>query len=201
MGKPKDKAVGRKPRNRPRDVLEPDEISRLMDACGEGDAAKRNRAIISLFTATGMRMSEILGLAVSDLDLEKKRATIVYEDRDDRVIWVHQDARIPMNEWMDARLRIMMRTTGPLFCNLKGQPLSSVYIRGMLPKLAKKAGISKRVHADGMRHTFAAMSYRAGVTTRSLQVQFDHKNIAATVAYLERIGLHAGFDEFEKAMG
>lgn len=196
MGKSK-----KKPRNRPRDVLEPEEVAMLMDACGEGDVGKRNRAIISLFVATGMRMSEILGLAVSDLDLKKKRATIVYEDRVDRVIWVHQDARIPMKEWMKVRSKIMMRSTGPLFCNLKGQPLSAAYVRGILPKLAKKAGILKRVHADGLRHTFAAMSYRAGVKTHSLKVQFDHKNIAATVAYLERIGLHAGFDEFEKAMG
>lgn len=192
------KKASRKNSSLPRDVLDQAEIQKLLDACGEGPTADRNRALIALLAATGMRMSEVLALTPSDLDLKKNRARVATPGSE-REIFVRKEARKPVRVWLKTRDKLGVEAP-QLFCSLQGDPLSASYLRRVLPELGEKAGIQKRVYADGFRHAFAAASYEAGVATRSLQIQFGHKNIAATVAYLERIGLHGGFEAFDRAM-
>jgi len=148
-----------------------------------------------------MRMKEVLGLKVGEVDLTKKRVTLRVAGGGDRQLFMHKDARKPLRVWLRARGELGLDPKGPLFCSLHGKALSASYVRRVLPQLGKAAGIKKRVYTDGLRHTFASMSFNAGVTVHSLKVQFGHDNIFTTVTYLERIGLHAGFSEFDKALG
>lgn len=182
-----------------RDLLDPDELERLLDACGDGDAATRNRALLALMASTGLRVSEALAIESHDLDLRRRRLHVRRGiGGRERLVWIHLDAVKPVRAWCRARRRLAL-DEAVLFCSMQGAPLSPSYVRGNLPRLGQLAGIEKRVYADGLRHVFAARAYEAKITTRSLQVQFGHENISATVAYLERLGLHEGFAEFDRA--
>ena len=68
-----------------------------------------------------------------------------------------------------------------------GTPLSPVYVRTMLPRLARKAGIDKRVHAHGLRHTHAAELASEGVPMNAIQAQLGHSSLATTDRYIRHI--------------
>lgn len=181
-----------------RDLLEDEDIERLIDACEDSPTGVRDRALISIMVATGVRVSEALAIQLGDLDLDRRRLHVRRGTScQERIAWVHPDARASVRKW----LRHRGDFEGPLFCRRDGLPLTAGLIRKTMKRLRERSGIEKRVYSDGFRHVFAARAYRAGVTTRSLQVQFGHENVAATLAYLERLGLHRGFAEFDRTFG
>jgi integrase len=78
-------------------------------------------------------------------------------------------------------------TRAPLFCNRTGGKLRRAYIRRLMPQLAEKAGIAKRVHAHGLRHTHAAELRAERVDIGIISKQLGHTSIATTVRYLDQI--------------
>ena len=171
-----------------------------MGACPDTPSGIRNRALIALMAATGIRVAEALAVREADLDLDGRRLHVRRgKGGRGRHVWVHPDAREPVRAWMRVRKRMGL-SSGPCFSSMQGSLLSQSYVRRILPELARAARVDKRVYSDGFRHTFAARSFRAGVTIRSLQVQFGHENISVTVDYLERMGLHSGFNELDRAL-
>jgi integrase/recombinase XerC len=181
----------------PRDLLDDRELKALAAACGDGDAADRNRAFIAVLTGTGIRVSEALNLMPADINLRTRRIIVRGSTNGEaRTVWLHPDAVPPLRTWHKVRVDLGLADC-PLFCSLEGARINSSYIRGMLPNVAKDAGIKKRVYTDGLRHVFARKAYEAKATRRSIQIQFGHANITTTVALLERLGLHDGFAEFE----
>lgn len=176
-----------------RDLLSEHELKQLLEACGTGDAAVRNRAFIALIAGTGLRISDVLALKRGDVDVRKKRVQLA-----DRPIWVHPDALAPMQTWMKKHDSLGLGKS-PVFCNLEGESISTSYFRTLLPKLAKKAKLTKRVHPDGLRHVFARRAFKAKITMRTVQLQLGHSNVATTLAYMEGLGLHNDYDHFDAA--
>jgi len=76
---------------------------------------------------------------------------------------------------------------GPLFCTLHGTPVSDRYVRDMLRRLAAKAGLEKRVHPHGLRHTHAAELVREGVPVNVIRDQLGHASLAVTDRYLRNV--------------
>jgi integrase/recombinase XerD len=182
-----------------RDMLEREDLRTLLAACDQSPSGIRDRALITLLASTGVRISEALDMHPHDLDLAGHRLHVRRgKGGKPRHVWVHPDASAPVRRWISERNRLALQ--GPLFCSLNGRRLSQSYVRSMLPRLAKRGGIAKRVHSDGLRHCFAAWAFRCNVTVRSLQLQFGHENIASTLDYLERMGLHSGFSELDRAL-
>jgi site-specific recombinase XerD len=93
-----------------------------------------------------------------------------------------------VQRWLDARERLPGVTARcPVFCTLDGQPMQTAYVRALLPRLAARAGITKRVHAHGLRHSHAADLAREGLEMPLISAQLGHRNIATTDRYLRHI--------------
>ena len=75
----------------------------------------------------------------------------------------------------------------PLFPTLSGSRIQTQYIRALLPRLGRKAGILKRVHAHGLRHSFAAGLMAEGVSVGVISKALGHSSIATTALYLDHI--------------
>ena len=89
----------------------------------------------------------------------------------------------------------------PVFCTITrangskpGQPLEQAYIRTLLPRLAKKAGIEKRVHAHGLRHSHAVELATEGLPVHLIQQQLGHANVAVTSRYINHLAPTAVID-------
>jgi len=79
-----------------------------------------------------------------------------------RVVVIDQQAADVLTAWLECRSALGLNGHRPIFCTLKGKRVSTAQVREMLPRRAKKAGIAKRVHAHGLRHTGASeLNHRA----------------------------------------
>lgn len=123
----------------------------------------RNRALIALMYRSGLRPGEALAVLPTALDLE--RGTIAVPARKGgtgRVAALDSYTIELITRWLVRRERLGATDDGPLICTLAGQTIKAAYVRELLPRLARKAGITKRVHPLGLRYACAAEMHREG---------------------------------------
>jgi integrase/recombinase XerD len=147
------------------------EVHRMLAACSErAPSGVRNRALIALLYSAGPRVEELLALGPADLDLDCRRLRI--GGRRARVLPLFAAVLPYLETWLWWRSE---RTAGgpmpanaPLFCTLAGAPLEPAYLRAMLARTARRAGLRGRVHAHGLRHACAVRLAAAGVGEEAL---------------------------------
>ena len=111
--------------------------------------------IVTLYRA-GLRISEALALLPKDLDAQASTIRVLHGKGDhDRVVGLDAGAWAILQLWLDRRAAAGINGHARVFCTLKSRPVKSAYVRTLLPRLARKAGIDRRVHAHGLRHTHA----------------------------------------------
>ena len=111
-----------------------------------------------------------------------------------RVLGVDAGTVALVSRWLELRGERRLPSGGPLFCTLAGRPLDQSYIRHLLPRLARKAAIERRVHAHGLRHSFAVDLVRSGAPLYVVRDALGHTSIATTQVYLSRVGAHEAVD-------
>lgn len=174
---------------RPVEPLTPAELEQLLNACSKrAPTGIRNRALIVLLWRAGLRISEALALYPKDID-DRHGTVRVLHGKGDKARTVGLDARAfaVLALWQEIRRKRGLTARQPVFCTLQGQPLQARYVRELLPRLALKAGIDKRVHAHGLRHTHAAELAAEGVPVNLIQKQLGHSSLATTSRYLDHI--------------
>jgi site-specific recombinase XerD len=173
----------------PVELLAPAEVDALIGACSDHRTTDiRNRALIVALYEGGLRVSEALALQPSNLD--RTIRAIVAPRRNGngtRRVQLESAAFGVLERWLDRRERLRLETESRLFCTLKGTPLQTAYVRALLPRLARKAGIAKRVHAQGLRHAHAARLADQRVPLDHLQAALGHGSRETTGRYLRRI--------------
>lgn len=177
--------------------LTSDEAQALIDAIpGTGPLAHRNRALIALLWRSGLRISEALALRPADVDL-KTGVVRVREGkgRKSRVAVIDGRALGYLTAWLGVRSsKLGLNGRQPLFCSVAsgdtrkpGDPIDSSYVRRLLPKLGDRAGIDKRVHAHGLRHTMATEMVERGLALHVIAGQLGHSSTATTDTYLAKL--------------
>lgn len=176
-------------RTYPAEILTEDEVGGLFKACSpKAPTGIRNRALIALMYRGGLRISEALALYPKDLDPIKGTVTVLHGKGDKRrTIGLDQGAFALVARWLDRRGALGLNGRQRVICTLAGGPLEAAYVRALLPRLARRAGIEKRVHAHGLRHTHAAELAREGTPLNLVQAQLGHSSLATTDRYLRHI--------------
>lgn len=166
------------------------EVEALLAQCStRAPTGVRNRALITVLYRTGIRIDEALKLKPSDVDLDRGTLRVLH-GKGDRARTVGIDARTidATGRWLDARQLFVPRNGRcPLFCTLEGHKLQQPYVRNLLRRIAAKAGVEKRVHPHGFRHTHAAELVEEGVPITVIRDQLGHVSLATTDRYLRNI--------------
>jgi site-specific recombinase XerD len=188
---------GRKGTTLDADLLTNEEIELLMRQCSRrAPTGVRNRALIAVLWRCGLRIGEARGLAVKDIDPDS--GTLVVQRGKGgkrRVVGVDSGTIALIGRWLELRRKLGLPAGGaPLFCSLAGKPLDLSYVRHLLPRLARKAGIERRAHAHGLRHAFAVDLVRGGAPLYVVRDALGHTSIATTQVYLSRVGAHEAVD-------
>ncbi len=173
----------------PAEILTPDEVRALAAQCSTTSSGGiRHRALIVLLYRTGLRISEALALRPKDINFEIGSVTVLHGKGDQlRTVGIDPGANPHIEAWLERRATLRPPANAPLFCTLKGGPLGSPHVRRLLPQLAQRAGIEKRVHAHGFRHTHAYELMMEGIPMPIIQQQLGHASLASTDAYLSHI--------------
>ncbi|MDK2857273.1 MAG: integrase/recombinase XerD [Verrucomicrobiota bacterium] len=167
-------------------VLTPKEIDRLFSAPDiKTPLGIRNRAILELFYASGLRVSELAGLQLSDLHFDERFLRCVGKGRKERVVPVGGAAIQWVKRYIsEVRPRL---TPGPqeqtVFLSRRNQPLSRKTVWDMIKKCARSAGITKTIYPHTLRHSFASHLLANGAELRIIQEMLGHADIATTQIY------------------
>jgi site-specific recombinase XerD len=180
---------GRQPRRFPPEILTDGEVRRLLDACSpRAPAGIRNQALIAVLYRAGLRISEALDLWPKDIDLESGSIRVLHgKGGRARTVGIDPAAGTVVDRWLQVRAELDLDGRHPALCTLAGSRMGDAYVRVLLPRLARKAGIDKRVHAHGLRHTHAAQLRVEGVDIGIISKQLGHRSIATTARYLDHI--------------
>ena len=177
-----------KGRKLPPELLTPEEVRGLLGACSStAPTGVRNRALVAILYRGGLRLDEALALLPGDVDVA---GGVIHVGRPTsghaRQAGIDPTALAIVERWLDVRGALGLGDASPLFCTLSGGPIHPAYVRQLLPRLAEKAGIAKRVHAQGLRYTHAAELAAEGMPAELIQAQLGHESLASTGRYLRR---------------
>lgn len=144
----------------------------------------RDRALLSLAYAAGLRVSELLGLTLGDLDLQRGVVAAFGKGRKRRLVPVGSVTL----QHVEAYLRAWLSTHGPpanglLFPGRNGRPLTRQMFWKLVRRTALQAGIPEHVHPHRLRHSFATHLLAGGADLRSVQTLLGHRDIATTEVY------------------
>lgn len=178
-----------KGRTLPPEPLTHTEVLSLLRACSsKAPTGQRNAALVVLLWRAGLRCSEALDLYPKDIDADSHTVRVLHgKGNRSRTTGIDATAFAVIARWTDTRKAMGINGRAPLLCTLKGGKLNTSYVRALLPRLAAKAGIEKRVHAHGLRHSHAADLVREGVPVNLIQRQLGHASLSVTSAYLDHI--------------
>ncbi len=194
------RAPANKGKRYPAEILTTDEVGALIRTCSpRAPTGIRNRALLVVLYRAGLRLSEALDLYAKDLDRRNGTLTVLHGKGDRRrTVGLDPGAFAIVERWIDKRREMGLHGRQRLFCTLRGSPIKSAYVRALLPRLARKAGIEKRVHAHALRHTHAAELMREGVPLNLIQRQLGHRSVATTSRYLDHLQPQEVVDAMQK---
>ncbi len=170
------------------DFLTHDETDRLLDAPNPDEPLYwRDRAILELLYATGMRVSELSELPLSSLDLDEGFLTVFGKGAKERLVPVGTPALRAVTRYLrEVRPRLDRggaTARGRVFLNRRGTPLSRVAVWGIVKESARRAGIRRKVSPHTLRHTFATHLLEGGADLAAVQELLGHADIATTQIY------------------
>ena len=167
-------------------VLSVPEVERLIGAPHSDDAlAWRDRALVEFGYATGARVSEIVGVRVKDVLFDEGLVRLFGKGSKERLVPIGRRA-LGAVALYNREIRPLVekgKGRGVLFLNARGAPLSRVGAWGIIKRLAKTAGIAKRVTPHTLRHTFATHLLEGGADLRAVQEMLGHADLSTTQLY------------------
>ncbi|MCW5933280.1 MAG: site-specific tyrosine recombinase XerD [Fimbriimonadia bacterium] len=170
------------------DVLTPHEMRRLlMQPPLDQARGMRDRAMLELMYATGLRVSELLGLRLQDMNMVERTARVLGKRGRERVLPLSPTAI----EWVqtylsEARPALTKKRSSPyLFLNDRGGVLSRVAFWNLIKEYAALAGITKNVTPHTLRHSFAVHLLNGGADLRAVQELLGHTDISTTQIYTQ----------------
>ena len=168
------------------DVLSIEEVLGLLEAPRlDSPVYWRDKAILEVLYATGVRVSELIGLRIADLDMDVGLCNVLGKGAKERLVPIGGPARVALRHYLqDVRPGLDKgRSGGHVFLNRSGRALSRTAIWNLVRKATRAAGLSKKVSPHTLRHTFATHLLEGGADLVAVQELLGHADISTTQIY------------------
>ena len=166
-------------------VLSKDEINRMLESI-ETDTplGLRNKAMIETLYASGLRISELVGLSTADIHLREKYIVVVGKGNKERMVPLGDMAVLALRNYIEKGRPFLSKKPGnTLFYNYQGNSISRQSLYKYIVKLAKDNGIEKEISPHTIRHSFATHLLEGGTDLRIVQELLGHEDISTTQIY------------------
>lgn len=168
-------------------TLSVEEVGRILSAPTSGDAfGLRDRAILELFYSSGLRVSELAGLTLQQVDLENGLVRVFGKGAKERIVPLGDAARDALTTYLAAGRGAFVRpkkTGSQFFLSERGGAISRQMLWVLVKKYTRAAGVTKPVKPHLLRHSFATHLLGGGADLRAIQEMLGHANIATTQIY------------------
>ena len=167
-------------------ALSRDEMESLLAQPAEASPSGiRDRAILELLYATGIRVSELATLTLNRLNRQMGFLVAVGKGRKERIVPVGQSALGWLGRYIEQARPVFLKkkTSNTLFLNRSGEGFTRQGLWKLIKKYAKMAGLERKVHPHTFRHSFATHLLEGGADLRSVQIMLGHADISTTQIY------------------
>lgn len=169
------------------EFLKVDEIETLMTLPDAGEKGIRDRAILELLYATGIRASELIDMNCADINLRMGFLTCTGEHTKPRIIPIGRMARTAVTEYIETSRKLLTRKNPDeqhLFVNYHGEPITRQGLWKVLKEYGEKAQLAISLTPQVLRNSFAVHMLQNGADVKSVQELMGHEDISATQVYL-----------------
>jgi integrase/recombinase XerD len=145
----------------------------------------RDSLMLETLYASGMRISEILGVRLSDVDFRQGIIRVFGKGSKERYVPIYEKLAIRLDNWLPSRQNDFVKGSDPgwLFLNRLGQKLSRQHLWTKIKDYCKSAGVADNVSPHTLRHSFATHLLSGGADLRTIQLFLGHENISTTEIY------------------
>lgn len=196
---PTEDVDGPRPARRLPRVPARDELERLLSAPSARTASGlRDRAMLELLYATGLRVSELVGLCVNDVHLETRMLLARGKGSKERIVPIGAPAAEAIRRYLEVARPALLRARASkdLFVTGRGRRMTRQGFAKLLDRHARAAGITRRLSPHGLRHAFATHLLAGGADLRAVQAMLGHADVSTTQIYthVDRTHLQRTYD-------
>jgi integrase/recombinase XerC len=164
-------------------TLDVDQINQLLDIPADDVLAVRDRAIMELFYSSGLRLDELVGLDVGQLDLPDRTVRVLGKGQKTRVLPVGRKAIEALRAWLRERVTLADTEATALFVGKNGSRLKHRAVQLRIAYWARRKGLPSHVHPHLFRHSFATHLLESSKDLRGVQELLGHADISTTQVY------------------
>lgn len=165
------------------DTLDADQMARLLKIEGSEPDTVRDRAMLELFYSSGLRLAELTGLNLGDVDPGDNTVRVTGKGNKTRIVPVGRFAREAVTAWLAIRDESANAGEQALFVSSRGTRISPRTVQNRVRYWAQRAGLSRRVYPHLFRHSFATHLLESSSDLRSVQEMLGHADISTTQIY------------------
>lgn len=165
--------------------LQYDEFLDLVEACDETNLGIRNRMILELLFASGVRVSELVNIKITDINFKNREIKIFGKGKKTRIVYFNKICQEVMSKYViNARQELLKgKTNEYLLVNHLGNNLTRRGVADILEKLIMKSSIKHKISPHTLRHTFATLLLNEGMDIREVQELLGHARLSTTSIY------------------
>jgi integrase/recombinase XerC len=171
-------------------TLDADQMGRLLDFRVDDTLSARDKAMMELFYSSGLRLSELVGLDVSAVDLKDRTVRVLGKGDKTRIVPIGRHAIAALKAWLTQRAALTQRKPGAgwlpgdaMFVGKTGRPLSVRAVQLRVGTWARRQGLTMHVHPHMFRHSFATHLLESSGDLRGVQELLGHADISTTQVY------------------
>lgn len=165
-------------------TLDADQMAALLEFGDDDDPlAVRDRAIMELLYSSGLRLAELVGLDLEQLDIDDRTARVTGKGNRGRVVPIGRTALTRLGLWLSHRTRFADQDCNAVFVSRRGQRLSARAVQSRVSYWARRQGIDASVFPHLFRHSFATHLLESSTDLRGVQELLGHANISTTQIY------------------
>jgi integrase/recombinase XerC len=158
-------------------------VSRLLEIRGDDPVSIRDRAMLELLYSSGLRLGELVGLDVGDIDVREATVRVTGKGRKMRIVPVGRKAREAITVWMSTRVALASTGEKAVFVGVRGGRVSPRTVQMRVQHWARSSGLGQRVYPHLFRHSFATHVLESSGDLRIVQEMLGHANISTTQIY------------------
>ena len=162
-----------------------DEFNMMLESIEDNTLGIRNRLILELLLATGMRVSELSNLKITDIDINTKEIRVFGKGKKERIVYFGEYSLNALKNYLEKSRNILLdgKTSDYLLINNNGGKLTDRGVRLIIDNIVKKSAIKSKVSPHTFRHTFASLMLNEGCDIKSVQELLGHASLSTTGIY------------------
>jgi len=164
-------------------TLDADQVASLLTLAGDDELTVRDRAMLELFYSSGLRLAELVGVDLGDLDFPDRTVRVTGKGNKARVVPVGRYALEALEAWLVVRATIARAEESALFVSRRGTRLAPRSVQARLKHWARRQGTPVGVHPHMLRHSFASHMLESSGNLRAVQELLGHASISTTQVY------------------